>query len=375
MDKKFVMGIAAMAALTLVSCSSDDLDSFSDNSSKNEAISFDGYLGRSAVAVNGTRGSVETVTNLQKSEDGFGVFGNYSSTEYTEGTPAAYGNNLFDNVQVTYKNSKWTYSPLKYWPTQGHIDFLAYAPYKAGTFEKTYHLKFNVSETITEQKDLLYAKTVGQTMEKNSGTNKVSFKFDHALSRLGYSVKLNGTCSPDATITLKKITLAGSAPEPTTGSTTEPTGAFHKTGTIDLSTGNWTSTSDKQAFKWYSAETKGSQSITFTSENSTSTSETYTNKGDEYLFVIPQDFSKTEVGADELYVIVEYTMQYTGVTDPGTNKPAIITNKVYKKLSHNFEQGKAYTIKLTIGRPIDFDVDAEITPWVDDTTIPEIPMD
>ncbi len=50
------MGIAAMAALTLVSCSSDDLNSLSDNSSKNEAISFDGYLGRSAVAVNGTRG-------------------------------------------------------------------------------------------------------------------------------------------------------------------------------------------------------------------------------------------------------------------------------------------------------------------------------
>ena len=48
-----------MAALTLVSCSSDDLDSLSDNSSKNKAISFDGYLGRSAVAVNGTRGSVE----------------------------------------------------------------------------------------------------------------------------------------------------------------------------------------------------------------------------------------------------------------------------------------------------------------------------
>lgn len=57
MDKKFFMGIAAMAALTLVSCSSDDLNSLSDNSSKNEAISFDGYLGRSAVAVNGSRGA------------------------------------------------------------------------------------------------------------------------------------------------------------------------------------------------------------------------------------------------------------------------------------------------------------------------------
>ena len=65
MDKKFVMGIAAMAALTLVSCSSDDLDSFSGNSSKNEAISFDGYLGRSAVAVNGTRGSVVDLNALK----------------------------------------------------------------------------------------------------------------------------------------------------------------------------------------------------------------------------------------------------------------------------------------------------------------------
>lgn len=64
MYKKFFMGIAAMAALTLVSCSSDDLNSLSDNSSKNEAISFDGYLGRSAVAVNGTRGSVETKETL-----------------------------------------------------------------------------------------------------------------------------------------------------------------------------------------------------------------------------------------------------------------------------------------------------------------------
>lgn len=80
MYKKFFMGIAAIAALTLVSCSSDDLNSFSDNSSKHEAISFDGYLGRSAVAVNGTRGSVLEIGDLKKSKDGFGVFGNYNAT-------------------------------------------------------------------------------------------------------------------------------------------------------------------------------------------------------------------------------------------------------------------------------------------------------
>lgn len=365
MDKKFVMGIAAMAALTLVSCSSDDLDSLSDNSSKNEAISFDGYLGRSAVAVNGTRGSEATKDALQKSAEGFGVFGNYSSTE-----AQTFGANLFKNQKVYYSDNKWTYSPLKYWPTQGHIDFLAYAPYNAGTVKDPYSLEFNVSEKITEQKDLLYAKTPGQTMAKNSGTNKVTFKFNHALSKLGYSVKLNGTCSSDATITLKKITLAGSAPEPTTGSTTEPTGAFLKTGTIDLSTGKWTSTSDKQAFKWYSAETTGAQKITF--DNSTSASgKTYTNKDGEYLFVIPQNFSEkinNVDNADKLYVIVEYDIKYNGISET-------ITNTVYKRITPNFEQGKAYTINLTIGRPIDFDVDAEITLWEAGTTIPEISMD
>lgn len=95
MYKKFFMGIAAMAALTLVSCSSDDLNSLSDNSSKNEAISFDGYLGRSAVAVNGSRGSVLDMPALQKLTNGaFGVFGNYSKEGATDG----YGDNLFKTI-------------------------------------------------------------------------------------------------------------------------------------------------------------------------------------------------------------------------------------------------------------------------------------
>lgn len=130
MYKKIFMGIAAVAALTLVSCSSDDLNSLSDNSSKNEAISFDGYLGRSAVAVNGSRGSVLEIGDLQKSKEGFGVFGNYNSTD-----GQVFGSNLFNNEKVYYsstKPAKWTYDNTKYWPTEGHIDFLAYAPYVQG---------------------------------------------------------------------------------------------------------------------------------------------------------------------------------------------------------------------------------------------------
>ena len=347
MYKKIFMGLAAVAALTLVSCSSDDLNSLSDNSSKNEAISFDGYWGRSAVSVNGSRGSViDKAENLQKVSEGFGVFGNYSSTD-----GEAFGSNLFENQKVTYstEETKWTYSPKKYWSPQGHIDFLAYAPRVEGTKLKdnTSCIEFTVADKAADQKDLLWANAANQTMAKNSGTGKkVKFQFAHALSRLGYTVKTNPN-DASTTITLKTITLAGSADG--------KTNAFYTKGTIDLSkdlpkpstsiTDLWatSNTDTKQKFDWFS----GTQSL----------ATTYTNPDTEYLFVIPQDFSKTEENADALYVIVEYTIKYE---DEKT-----MTNKVSSQLKLNFEQGKAYTLNLTLGlTPIEFDVTA-VEGWTD----------
>ncbi|HRM88456.1 MAG TPA: fimbrillin family protein [Prevotella sp.] len=335
MDKKFVMGIAAMAALTLVSCSSDDLDSFSDNSSKNEAISFDGYLGRSAVAVNGTRSiMLNDIKALQDLEAGFGVFSKYTDGQTSDPV-------LFSNQPVTYKNSKWTYSPLRFWPTQGPIDFLAYAPYDAKYTKLTGNsFEFTVENKVADQKDLLWANATNQTKDNISKTgNKVKFQFAHALSRLGYTVKLYQDDPSNATFTLKKITLAGSADG--------TAGTFYTKGTIDLSktssTDLWnTSASGKQKFDWdYST-------------NPLEFSKTKTeikNAGTEYLFVIPQDFS----GADQLYVIVEYDIHYKDI-----NKT--IKNKVYKQLTNKkFEQGHAYMLNLTIGLPIEFD--ADVTPW------------
>ena len=355
MYKKFFMGIAAMAALTLVSCSSDDLNSLSDNSSKNEAISFDGYLGRSAVAVNGSRGSEETKDKLKT--DGFGVFGNYNSTGGQN-----FGSNLFNNEKVYSSSSTepvtWTYTNTKYWPTDGHVDFLAYAPHVKDTKLKNKTddpkkvlscIDFTVSPTITEQKDLLWANATNKT--KADGT--VTFNFNHALSRLGYTVKLNDNYT-GTTITLKKITLAGS-----TDGTKE---AFYKNGTIDLSYTSsttsptaslWTISApeEKLKFDWFSSSQVLSTTVTKNSDT-------------EYLFVIPQDFSQTTPGADELYVIVEYTIQ--------TGSTATMTSKVYQKLGKKFDQGKAYTINLTIGlTPIEFD--AAVTPW--DTTNGDINID
>ena len=336
MFKKFFMGIAAMAALTLVSCSSDDLNSLSDTPSKNEAISFDSYLGRSAVSVNGSRGSVLEIDDLKSSTEGFGVFGNYSSTD-----GEAFGSNLFDNQKVTYSstNEKWEYTPVKYWSPQGHIDFLAYAPRVDGTTLNGSSIEFTVADNAADQKDLLWANAANQTMANNSGTKKyVKFQFAHALSRLGYTVKTSLT-DASTTITLKKITLAGSADETKT--------AFYTKGTIDLSktssTGLWktSDTDTKQNFYWVS------------SDKTLSNPETK-NSDKEYLFVIPQNFSKTEENADALFVIVEYTIKY------GDEKP--VTYTVSSQLKQNFEQGKAYSINLTFGlTPIEFD--ADVTAW------------
>lgn len=341
MYKKFFMGIAAMAALTLVSCSSDDLDSFSDNSSKNEAISFDGYLGRSAVAVNGTRGSVLDNTTLPSK--GFGVFGHYTSTE-TENV--AFGSNLFNNVKVTGTTSTggttWTYAPKKYWPTEGHIDFLAYAPHEENKTLTGSSIEFTVANTVTKQEDLLWAKAEKQTKVANSGANKVKFTFNHALAKIGYSLKQKEAYN-NTTITVTSIKLVGS----------DSKGAFYTKGTIDLSKEN------KDEHLWTPDESVAKQNFDWLSSDKVLTTDVA--KSDNYLFVIPQDFSAT--AANSLSVVVTYTVKTDGTAE--------LKNTVTKTITANFLQGKAYMINLNIGlTPIEFD--ATVENWTDGDNIGDI---
>ena len=87
------------------------------------------------------------------------------------------------------------------------------------------------------------------------------------------------------------------------------------------------------------------------------------------MFVIPQNFSdkiqdasgQLKENPDKLYVIVEYDVTYNSGTK------TTITNKVYKQITQNFMQGTAYKLNLTIGLPIEFDVDVDtvngVDPW------------
>ena len=296
------------------------------------------------------------IGNLQA--DGFGVFGKYTSAK-------SQTSDLFINQQVTYDKStdpaKWTYSPLKFWPSDGHIDFLAYAPYdKNTTLTENSKINFKVAEKVADQKDLLWTNDMNHqiTAKITSEKDKVKFQFHHALSRLGYNVTLSGDYfSSGATFTVNKITLAGS-PDGTSKK------AFYKEGTIDLAkivTKDNTGKNKEDLSKTntgtglWTAETsdKNKQNFDLVSSNQTLGKDGI-KSGNNYLFVIPQDFSqtKTEGGSDvdELYVYVEYTINYGGTTGS-------VTNKVYKQIKKHFLQGNAYMLNLTLGLPIEFDVD------------------
>ena len=255
--------------------------------------------------------------------------------------------NWFKNAQVTYSTSnststKWAYTNTKYWPTEGHIDFLAYAPYdKNQNLTNNSKLNFIVSSTVTDQKDLLWANAANKT----KADNPVKFTFNHALAKIGYTVKTS-VADAGTTIMLNKITLAGS------DDGTQK--AFYPNGIIDLSTGVWTpsKTDEKLNFEW------------FTSTSGTKLTTTAADNADNYLFVIPQNFSAS--ATDKLYVIVEYTINYNN-----SGVITTMTNTVSKQLDKNFVQGKAYTINLIIGlTPIEFD--ADVTTWKDGDKIDDI---
>lgn len=159
-------------------------------------------------------------------------------------------------------------------------------------------------------------------------------------------------------MTLNKITLAGSPDE--------KTNAFYTKGIIDLSkvkdeptgvvpAGLWnTSSSNKQNFHWVSG---GSIKV-----ESTDPEHPQSNDPNNYLFVIPQEFKEKTTenpDVDELYIIVQYTITYA-------NGGGEQINTVYKRIEKKFEQGKAYMLNLTIGLPIEFDVDLTEGVGVDD---------
>lgn len=255
-------------------------------------------------SVNGSRGSViDKAENLQKISEGFGVFGNYKEAESQE-----FGSNWFNNVKVTYSSQdiKWTYSPVKYWLPQGHIDFLAYA---------TNQTKDNISST----------------------NNKVKFQFAHALSRLGYTVadKLyviveytikdyNGVTTPMKNTVYQKL---------------EKNFEQGKAYTLNLTLVK--EKSKRVIYTWTPPDTEDGGDLKLTASQLDHICAKIENDPNSSLYVIPQE--KKEA----FYLQITYTVQQ------GTSQNTVKVKKNLLDVNNpfNFEKRKTYLLhlKLSLG--------------------------
>ncbi len=114
---KDIAAIFSLAAL-LFSCA----ESVEEVADTRRPITFSSSLGRPGEGSPSKAQSPEVFSP----GDGIGVFACYSG-------PTAAGQsfdpNFMNNQLVKFNGSAWTYSPVKYWPTNGTLEFYGYFPY------------------------------------------------------------------------------------------------------------------------------------------------------------------------------------------------------------------------------------------------------
>ncbi len=205
---------AALAAVLTMSCSQDQI--LNENPSLNQAIEFSTYTGNTAQ----TKGTI--MDNTQIHTDLFGITAFFTGeTAWTAWTKTA--PNFMYNQELTYSDSYWLYSPIKYWPTMDNdmISFFAYAPYATGGSEHgitlpaadaatgVTSLNFTIADDPVDMIDFIAANAIdeSQNQETLGGRYAVVFNFYHELSRLTFKVKSSDDLLSDTHIVLKSAEL------------------------------------------------------------------------------------------------------------------------------------------------------------------------
>lgn len=344
MKKKLFLGLLAAAAVTFTACQKDEVI---NEVPQDQPIEFGTYVGRDAQ----TKASEQTLTTLQASGVGFGVYAYYTDdSEYNSETSPL--NFLWDE-HVTYSNSQWEYTNTKYWPSETgkKFTFIAYAPAndntnisekpsKASAHSGDPKFKFTVNETVASQTDLLYASIKDYS---TIATNNVqNFTFNHALSRIGFSAKPANQSD--------KISITGISIK----------GKFTTSAKFNVQSGDFTDPIN-------TVETTYTPTVSNT-EITGANASSITENGN-YIMIIPTDKFKEEdtehpVNSDNITITVNYTIQ---IADNNINGgyAAAVPKTEKGTIDHIvFEKGKAYNIVLTVSPsdPIKFGV-GSVTDW------------
>lgn len=343
-----------IAQLVLSGCAGEAVEETSSSSSSDSSsseINFDAYVGRNA----STRTSVTDIDFLKrdiKNPDnfnaGFGVFARYNHIS------------LLDTEHVTWNKDQdqWEYEHTRYWPSEGSVDFYAFAPYSdVPKLNDNFEIDFPANWSPV---DLVYANAENQ----KKADNPVKFTFRHALARLSFEITANPKIEEkDVVIKVKEVKLYGDK-------VNENKGIFLMEGYLNLKTGGWRpfDNGTKWFYTWtpdgkVEGEEDGKEDGKEDGEENKKIiyklsasqldykTSSITNASDSYIFIIPQPkpanfmlkitYTVEQGNFKEDVTVYKDLLKVPGVSDP----------------SFKFERGKAYVFhfKLSLD-PVDFSV-------------------
>lgn len=364
-----------IAQLVLSGCAGEGVEETSSSSASE--INFDAYVGRNA----STRSSITDMKFLRSGEwnAGFGVFARYNHTDGKTIT------SLMDTEHVTWRGDHWGYDHTRFWPSNGTVDFYAFAPYspyvqmgylpselayKADSNSPYTYIDFPSNESPI---DLIWAKKTGQEAPTSPGS-KVTFQFKHALARLSFDITAP-KLEAGTVIKVQRVRLYGAS---------DFEGVFVMRGFLNLNTGAWILADN--GIKWhYSWTPEGKKADIPNNDNAKKDSIVYklsdppelpnlknkvTNDDDSYIFIIPQ--TKTE----PFHLAITYTVEQGKFKETVTVKKnllEVLDKSGNPNPSFTFEKGKAYVFHLKLSLdPVDFSITNEVVKWRpgDDKTIP-----
>lgn len=351
-----------LAQLVLSGCAGEAVEETSSSSSSE--INFDAYVGRNASTRAGT-----DITHLKGTEgnSGFGVFARYKHTNEENSSLM-----LMNNERVTWNKDQnhWEYTNTRYWPSEGSVDFYAFAPYStAPKLESPNKNEANPTciyfPSNLSPIDLVWA----NAMERTKTNEPVKFTFNHALARLGLDIKANQKLEKNgAVITVNKVILYGAS---------ETSGVFVMAGYLNLENGAWTLADN--GISWFytwtpDGKVDGKENVNendgtvlkLSASQLDHTNGIITNADDSYIFIIPQEKPKN------FNLKITYT-----VTQGNFKEDVTVTKNLLDVLPGDsnpyFKGGKAYVFHLKLSLdPIDFSITNEVVKWgpVDDKTMP-----
>ena len=270
--------------------------------------------------------------------------------------------------RVTWNKDQnhWEYTNTRYWPSEGSVDFYAFAPYsdqpklvsppnKNEPNPTCIYFPSNVSPV-----DLVWANAKDQTK-----TNEpVKFTFKHALARLGFDITANQDLEENgAVIKVKEVKLYGAD---------EISGVFVMAGYLNLENGAWTLADNR--IRWFytwtpDGKVDGNENV---NENDGTVLKLsapqldhehgiITNDADSYIFIIPQ------VKYFPFYLQITYKVKQGDFEEEVTVRKNLLDVRNPPgdpNPSFSFEMGKAYVFHLKLSLdPIDFNVTNDVEPW------------